>query len=57
MRAYGVKYVGPCCAYGCCWRYTTQSGRSRKKGHGAEPHKKRARADGKRLVAEQRGGA
>lgn len=50
MKPYGIKFVGPCCAWGCCWMQTVPSGFNRRLGHGVQPYKKRARQAGKREV-------
>ncbi len=49
MKPYGIRYVGPCCAWGCCWKQNCHSGFNRRLGHGPL-RKKTARQAARREI-------
>jgi hypothetical protein len=54
MKPYGVKYIGPMCEWGCCYRHTPKTNPRRAARHGDRRlAKRRARREGKREAASR----
>ena len=52
MKPYGIRFVGPVCAWGCCWKQNVHSGFDRRIGHG-QRNKKRERGNAKREIRNE----
>ena len=46
VKPYGVRFVGPICREGCCWKATALTTFKKRVGHGPR-HKKRERRIGR----------
>jgi len=46
VKPYGVRFVGPICREGCCWKATALTTFKKRVGHGPR-HKKRERRMGR----------